>query len=50
MCNDFYFWSIGKLFGWFYTTSGCTVELGNAVKMGKEIADDLLKNGNQALY
>ena len=36
---------IGQLFGWFYSTSGCTVELGNAIQMGKEIADDLLKNG-----
>lgn len=36
---------IGHLYGWFYSTAGCTVEFGHAIRMGKEIAKDLLKNG-----
>jgi len=36
---------VGKLYGWFYSTSGCTVELENAILMGKAIAEEILKNG-----
>jgi betaine reductase len=36
---------IGKLYEWFYSTAGCTVEIGNAIRMGQEIAKDLVKNG-----
>jgi glycine reductase len=40
---------VGKLHDWLYSTSGCTVEYENAVKMGREIAKDLLKSGVTAV-
>jgi glycine reductase len=36
---------IGRLYERVYSTSGCAVEFGNAVRMGREIARDLLTGG-----
>jgi glycine reductase len=36
---------VGEMHNWMYSTSGCTVEYDNAVKMGREIAKDLLGSG-----
>jgi len=36
---------IGKLCDWVYSTAGCTMEFDNAVRIGQDIAKDLLKNG-----